>query len=232
MRGEALVLVPGLNCTSALFASQIEALGRDRDIMVADHTLDETMEAMAARLLAGAPERFALAGLSMGGYVALAVIRQAPGRVTRLGLLDTNARADAPAAKPNREELMALAQSGRFDEVHDALWPRLVHPDRRGDIPLERTVRGMMVDTGAGAFVRQQRAIIGRSDSRDRLATIAVPTLVLVGADDVLTPPEQATEMADLIPGASLAIVPHCGHLSSLERPAAVTEALAGWLAA
>jgi len=232
MEREALVLVPGLNCTRALFGAQIEALGSDRPILVADHSRDETMEALAARLLAAAPQRFALAGLSMGGYVALAVMRQAPHRVTRLALLDTNARADAPAARENRERLIALAQGGCFAEVHDALWPRLVHPDRQADAGLEATVRGMMTETGPEAFVRQQRAIMTRPDARDGLARIQLPTLVLVGAEDVLTPPEQAREMAGLIPGASLVEVPRCGHLSTLEEPDAVTEALRGWLAA
>lgn len=231
MTGEALVLVPGLNCTRALFAPQIEALGVDRPIVVADHTGDDTVEAIAARLLSDAPERFALAGLSMGGYVALAVMRRAPERVTRLGLLDTNARADAAAAKQNREGLIALAQAGRFAEVHDALWPRLVHPDRQRDTALENTVRTMMLHTGPDAFARQQRAIMARPDSRDLLAAVDIPTLVLVGEDDVLTPPEQAREMASLIDGASLVTVPHSGHLTSLERPDAVTDALRGWLA-
>ncbi len=231
MASEALVLVPGLNCTRALFGPQIEALGAERPIMVADHTGDDTVQAIAARLLSAAPERFALAGLSMGSYVALAVMRQAPERVTRLGLLDTNARGDVPAARQNREELIALAQAGRFAEVHDALWPRLVHPDRGRDTALESTVRTMMLDIGPAAFVRQQRAIMTRPDSRDLLARVDIPTLVLVGEDDILTPPEQAREMANLMTGASLLTVPHCGHLSSLERPDAVTEALRGWLA-
>lgn len=230
MPRESLVLVPGLNCTGALFAPQIEALGSVCDIIVADHTRDDTMAAIAARLLSGAPERFALAGLSMGGYIALAVLRQAPERVTRLALLDTNARADPAAAKQGREDLIALAQTDRFADVHEALWPRLVHPQRLGDTNLERIVRGMMVDTGPHAFVRQQSAIMNRPDSRELLTGIKVPTLVLVGESDILTPPEQATEMADSAPGASLVVVPDSGHLSSLEQPEAVTEALRLWL--
>ncbi len=230
MSRESLVLVPGLNCTRALFAPQMEALGSVCDITVADHTRDETMAAIAMRLLADAPDRFAVAGLSMGGYVALAVMRQAPVRVTRLALLDTNARADTPEATQNRERLIGLAQTGRFAEVHEALWPRLVHPDRRSDSALERTVRGMMDDTGPDAFVRQQRAIMSRLDSRDLLKAVSVPTLVLVGENDELTPPEQALEMAGLIPGAALVAVPGSGHLSSLERPDEVTRALRRWL--
>lgn len=228
----SLVFVPGLNCTRALFAPQIEALGSVCDIAVADHSGDDGVEAVAARLLAEAPARFSLAGLSMGGYVALAVMRQAPERVDRLALLDTNACADAPESRETRERLIGLAESGRFAEVHDALWPRLVHPDRLGDESLAGTVRRMMEDTGPDAFVRQQRAIMSRPDSRQLLRRLNLPALVLVGENDVLTPPEQAREMAELIPGATLAAVPDCGHLSSLERPGAVTQALRAWLAA
>ncbi len=231
-RNEPLVLIPGLNCTARLFEAQIAALGPSRDVVVADHTRDDTMPAIAARLLAAAPERFALAGLSMGGYVALEVMRQAPARVARLALLDTNAPADTDEARQNRERLIALAEKGRFGEVHGALWPRLVHPDRQGDAELERTVKGMMEETGADAFVRQQRAIMARRDSRSDLPSVAVPTLVLVGAQDVLTPPEQAEEMAGLVENAVLVTVPDCGHLSTLERPRAVTLALQRWLAA
>ncbi len=232
MPDDTLVLVPGLNCTERLFEPQIAAL-RDRlDVMIADHRRDDSMVGIARRLLAAAPSRFALAGLSMGGYVALEVMRQAPERVSRLALLDTNARADTEEARANRQRLIALAERGRFDEVHAALWPRLVHPKRRDDASLERIVRDMAEVTGPEAFVRQQRAILGRSDLRPTLAAIAVPTLVLVGEDDALTPPDLSREMAQAIPGATLVVVPDCGHLSSLERPEAVTEALTRWLEA
>jgi pimeloyl-ACP methyl ester carboxylesterase len=231
MSVEPLVLVPGLNCTPALFEPQTVAFGSSHPIEIADHTRDDTMTGIAARLLADAPERFALAGLSMGGYIALEVMRQAPRRVTRLALLDTNAREDTDEARRNRERLIDLAETGRFADVHDALWPRLVHPRRKHDTTLEGIVRRMAEDTGPEAFVRQQRAIMGRCDSRDLLSSITAPTLVLVGAEDALTPPEQAREMAGLIAGASLVVVPDCGHLSTLERPDAVNDALRGWLA-
>src|SRR4051812_8146653 len=130
MAAEPLLLIPGLLCTRALYAPQIAALGRDRDILVGDHTRDGTMAAIARRVLEAAPERFALAGLSMGGYVALEIMHQAPERVTRLALLDTNARPDADDARANRLRLIALAQSGRLAEVHEALCPKLVHPER------------------------------------------------------------------------------------------------------
>lgn len=230
MSAETLVLVPGLACTRALFGPQMPDL--PGPVLVADHGSDETMAAIARRLLAQAPERFALAGLSMGGYVALEVMRQAPGRVTRLALLDTSARPDTDEARANRERLIALAASGRYADVHPALWPRLVHPDRVGDRALEAEVRGMAEATGAEAFIRQQRAIMGRADSRPLLPGLEIPTLVLVGADDQLTPPDLAREMAEAVEWASLVVVPRCGHLSSLEQPEAVTRALRLWLTA
>ena len=132
-----LILVPGLNCTRRLFEPQIEALLRSRTVLVADNTKDESISAMASRLLAGAPDRFALAGLSMGGYVALDVLRQAPGRVEALALLDTTARPDTESSRDSRERLIALAESGRFEQVHSLLWPRLVAPARLRDRSLE-----------------------------------------------------------------------------------------------
>lgn len=229
--GEALVLVPGLSCTRELFAPQIAALGAGRPVQVADHARDETIPAIARRLLAEAPERFALAGLSMGGYIALEVMRQAPGRVSRLALLDTSARPDTEESRANRDRLIALAQGGRFDEVEAGLWPRLVAPHRLGDEALKATVSGMTRALGPDVFVRQQRAIRERVDSRADLPGIEIPTLVLVGEEDVVTPPEHAREMAEAIEWASLVVVPGSGHLSTLESPDRVTEAMAAWLA-
>jgi pimeloyl-ACP methyl ester carboxylesterase len=229
---ETLVLAPGLNCTRRLFEDQIAALGPDRPVFVADHARDDDMAAVARRLLAAAPEKFALAGLSMGGYIALEVVRQAPGRVTRLALLDTNARADTDAQRRSREGEIALVEAGRFRDVCDARWRKSVHPDRLGDAGLRRTYDLMAQETGPEVFVRQLRAIMSRRDQRPGLPAIGVPTLVLVGDADELTPPWQAREMAGLIPGAAIVAVPACGHLSTLERPREVEAALAAWLAA
>src|SRR3712207_4089275 len=130
---ETLILIPGLACTSRLYERQIVALSQDRTVMVADHPRDDSIPAMAARLLHEAPERFALAGLSMGGYVALEVMRQAPGRVARLALLDTSARGATPEASEDRERLIALAEAGRLKDITSPLWPRLVHPSHRSN---------------------------------------------------------------------------------------------------
>ena len=230
MPEDALVLVPGLNCTAELFAPQVAALGSARRILVADHASDATLGGIAERLLGEAPDRFALAGLSMGGYVAFEVLRRAPERVTRLALLDTTARPDAVEAQATRLRLVALAEGGRFAEVHHALWPRLVAPGRRDDRDLEAVVRRMMEETGADGFVRQQHAIMARPDSRPLLPGLEIPTLVLVGEEDVVTPPEAAREMAEAVEWASLVVVPGAGHLTTLEAPDVVNRALRAWL--
>jgi len=226
-----IVLVPGLNCSPRLYAPQLPRLWQVGPVTVANHTRDDTMAAIARRILDAAPPRFALAGLSMGGYVALEIVRQAPGRVDRLGLLDTGARADPPEAQATRRARMALAEGGKFDEMIDAMWPALVHPDHRGERALQAQYTAMCHDVGPQAFVRQQKAIMARVDSRPLLPAIRCPALVLVGAQDELTPPHLADEMAAGIPGARLVTVPDCGHLSTIEQPEAVTRALMEWLA-
>jgi pimeloyl-ACP methyl ester carboxylesterase len=219
-----------LNCSARLYAEQIPALWRFGPVMVADHRCDETVDAIADRILAAAPPRFALVGLSMGGYIAFAILRKAPDRVARLALLDTSARADAPQQSERRLALIALAQGSRFGEVPDLLFPLFVHRSRHGDEALKSVVRQMAQETGPDAFVRQQKAIITRPDARALLASISCPTLVLVGDADEITPPALAQEMAEGIAGARHVVVPDCGHLSTLERPAAVNAALTAWM--
>ena len=227
---ERLVLIPGLANTARLFEAQIAAIAPLRPVVVADHARDDSIPAIAARLLRDAPGRFALAGLSMGGYVALEVMRQAPERVERLALLDTSARPDTPEARADRERMIALAEAGRLDAILSMLWPRLVHPRRQSDETLRAIVTAMMREVGPEAYIRQQRAIMGRPDSRPLLPGIEIPTLVLVGEGDAITPPEIAREMAEMIEWASLTVVPEAGHLSTLEKPDAVTQALRLWL--
>jgi len=228
-----LILVPGLLCDALLWQTQIGALEADIKCWVADHTRSDTMAAVAGDVLRDAPfERFALAGLSMGGYVALEIVRQAPGRVSHLALLDTGARADTPEQLARREGLIALATRGRFIGVTQALLPLLLHRDRLGDVKLVNTVRKMAENIGKDGFIRQERAIMSRVDSLPLLPTIACPTLVLCGRQDALTPVERHEEMAQAIPGASLYVIENCGHLSTLERPAEVSAALKRWLSA
>jgi pimeloyl-ACP methyl ester carboxylesterase len=225
-----IVLIPGLNCSARLYAAQIPALWPFGPVTVANHTQDDTMAAIAQRILAAAPPRFALAGLSMGGYIALEIVRQAPERVAKLALLDTGPGVDDAARKVIRDAQIAGARAGRHMEITETLYPRYVHPSRHADAALQRVVHAMAEDTGAGAFVRQLTAIKTRPDARALLAEIRCPTLVLVGDSDEATPPALSQEMAEGIAGASLVVVPECGHLSTLEKPDAVNAALAEWM--
>jgi pimeloyl-ACP methyl ester carboxylesterase len=225
------VLVPGLMCSPRLYAAQIPALWQFGPVMVADHKRDDTLDGIARSILAVAPPRFALAGLSMGGYIAFAIMRAAPERVTKLALLDTAARADRPEQAERRREQMEMARAGRMMDVVDQLWPLFVHADRQGDETLRAIVQAMAEETGADVFVRQQQALLTRPDARADLPNIRCPTMVLVGDGDRLTPPKVAQEIVDLIPGSRLVVVPECGHLSTIERPEAVNRALAEWIA-
>ena len=225
-----IVLVPGLNCSPRLYAPQMPELWRFGQVTVADHTRDDTMAAIAGRILGLAPPRFALAGLSMGGYIALEIVRQAAGRVAKLALLDTGSRADTPEATAKRHTAIALAEAGRFEEVIDPQFPIYVHPSRANDVALKADYLAMCHDVGPQAFVRQQKAIMNRVDSRPLLPAIRCPTLVLVGEQDAATPPELSEEMAADIAGARLVKVAECGHISTLERPEAVTAALTEWM--
>lgn len=226
-----IVLIPGLLASPRLYAEQIPELWRIGPVTVATHSRDDSMAAIAERILATAPARFALAGLSMGGYISFEILRREPQRVAKLVLLDTSARADTPEQSEQRRAQIELARGGRLDEVVDVLFPRLVHARRWGDESLRRLWRAMVREVGAEGFINQQQAIIGRPDSRPGLAAVRCPTLVIVGDGDVLTPPERAEEIANGIPGARLAIIRDSGHLSTLEQPGAVTRAMVEFLA-
>ena len=229
---QPLVLVPGLLCTADLWQPQLDAFGDIADISVADHTLHDTIAAVAAGILADAPDRFALAGLSMGGYVSLEIMRQAPERVTRLALLDTSARADTSEQVQRRTDFIKLSEMGKFRGVTEALLPILIHETRLDDEALVATIYRMAQDIGQVGFVRQQRAIMSRSDNRGLLGGISCPALVLCGRQDRLTPLDLHEEMAAGIAGAELVVLEDCGHLSTLERPDQVNAVMRDWLAA
>jgi pimeloyl-ACP methyl ester carboxylesterase len=227
---QAIVFVPGLLCDAALWAHQITHLEDIADCQVGDTRRDDTIAAMAETILAAAPDRFALAGLSMGGYVSMEIMRQAPERVTKLALLDTAAPADSDERRERRLELIKLAEIGEFKGVAPRLLPQFIHPSRLQDGRLTDSIMEMTQRVGRDAFLRQQNAILGRVDSRPSLEDVAVPTLVLCGRQDELTPVDRHEEIAGLIPGARLSIVEDCGHMSAMERPQAVTVLLRDWL--
>ena len=227
-----LVLVPGLTCTARLYGPQVAALWPFGPVTVADHRRDGEIRAVARRILDSAPPRFALAGLSYGGYIAFEIVRQAADRVIKLALLDTSARADTSEQTVGRNTQIAMAEGGRYGEIADLSIPRYLNAKHQRDERLTTLVRDMVAQTGPEAFVLQLKAIMSRPDSRPLLGSIRCPTLVLVGDGDAATPPELNKEIADGIAGAKLSVVPDSGHLSTLEQPEAVNAALSAWLAA
>ncbi len=224
------VLIPGLGTDPRLYEKQSPALWRFGPVMVANQTRQDSVAGIAHDILSDAPPRFALAGLSMGGYVALEIMRQAPDRVCKLALLDTTARPDAPEQTERRKMQFEIVKAGRFAEIPGLLFPALVHARRREDAALRALVDDMFLALGPEAHIRQQTAIMTRPDSRPSLSAIRCPALIVVGDGDELTPPSIAKEMADAISGARLVIVPESGHLSTIEQPDFVTRALVEWL--
>lgn len=225
-----IVLLPGLLCDARLWRDVVTPLCDTVAPMVADLTLDDSVAAMASRTLIAAPPRFALAGLSMGGYVALEIMRQAPERVTHLALLDTSARPDSEERREARRKGIENVKLGKFIGVSRSLLPSLV-AKRNLNTPLAEEVQSMAERLGQDAYIRQQKAILGRIDSRPTLAEIKVPTLIGVGTEDILTPPELAEEMAATIPHADIVRFAKSGHLPTMENPKAVAGAMANWLA-
>lgn len=227
----AVVFASGQLLTAECWAPQVAALSADYDLRFSDHTRDETIAGMAARLLGEAPPRFHLVAHAMGGFTAFEVLRQAPERLISLVLIATLAANDGPAQTERRQGYIRLVEDGRFAEVVEERIPILVHPARREDEPLLAVVRRMAADTGAETFLRQQRAIMGRPDSRPSLAAIAVPTLVVRGAQDGITTPAHVDEIIGGIAGARFEEIADCGHLPTLEKPVTTNRLLAGWLA-
>lgn len=226
-----LILLPGLLCDATLWRAQVDALADVAAASVADLTLDDTIGAMAARVLAAAPPpRFALAGRSMGGYVAFEIMRQAPERVIRLALLDTSAAPDDERAAARRQRLVESLKVGRFLGFTKHLLPQLVHASHV-DRPVGEAVTAMAKRVGADAYRRQQQSILSRADSRPLLPSIMVPTVVAVGDSDVVTLLARAQEISEGIAGSVLHVFGDCGHLPALETPAETSALLRQWLA-
>lgn len=225
-----LVLLPGMMCDERMFAPQIAALSRDREITVGDITGHDTMHGLATSVLAVAPERFALAGLSMGGIVAMEVMRLAPQRVTRLALLDTNPLAEAPAMRDRRTPQIENVKAGRLRTVmRDEMKPNYL-ADGDGKQAILDLCMEMAEDLGAKVFIRQSLALRDRPDQQDTLRAVTVPTLILCGREDRACPVERHELMHRLIPHSTLTIIDGAGHLPTLEKPDQTNAALARWL--
>ncbi len=225
-----VVFVPGLACSPRIFAPQIPALWHVCSVVVANHARGGDMAAIARRILAEAPLRFALAGHSMGGAIVFEMFRQAPERIARLALLNTYARPETPDFAEFWRGLIAKVKQGGYRAMMDKMFAGAVHPSRASDANLRSIVTEMADDVGPDAFVWQVEAIMTRADSRPTLATIKCPTLVMTSDTDNSVPSQMSVEIANGIAGAKLVTVPECGHLSLLEKPQAVTEALLDWL--
>ena len=227
---QPLVLLPGLLNTRRLWESQIADLADVAEVTVPELWHHASIGEMAAAALKVAPERFALGGFSMGGYVAFEILRQAPERVERLALMDTQATPDTAEATARRRGYVEQTKLGRFHGVQPSLLPQIVHRSRLADQSVIQPIVEMAAEVGADGFCRSQAAMIDRPDSRPLLVEINQPTLVLVGRQDMATPLIRAEEMAADISHSQLVVIETCGHMSPLEKPAEVSDALRRWL--
>jgi len=227
---EPLVLLPGMMCDARLFGPQIAELSAEMAIMVAPITMGERIEEIASQILMVAPQKFALAGLSMGGIVAMELLRRAPERITRLALMDTNPLAETPQYAASREPQIVGARAGRLlDVMRDEMKPNYLAPGP-ARAPVLALVMDMAEALGPQVFIRQSRALQRRRDQQGTLRKCRVPTLVLCGEHDQLCPIKRHTFMAELIPHAVLRIVEDAGHMPTLEQPEATTHALRDWM--
>lgn len=225
-----ILLIPGLGGSPRIYAPVAAGMWQFGPVTVANHVRDDNMAVIARRILAEAPPRFALAGHSMGGYIAFEIMRQAPDRVAKLALINTQARPDSEAARERRKALIARVKGGDYHGVLDDLYPGFVHPSRHDDAALRRIVHDMGDDVTAEGFVRQLTAIMARPDSRPTMATIRCATLVLTSDTDNTLSNMLSKEMAEGIPNAKLVVISDCGHLPQLEKPRETTDALTAWL--
>lgn len=230
MARPTLLLVPGLLNTARLYDRQVADLSDIADVKVVEVHQHDSIAAMAETVLAAAPERFCLGGFSMGGYVAFEVMRRAAARVDKLALMDTAAIPDTPESTARRRGFIEQTKIGRFKGVQPSLLPLIVHRKRLQDPEVVQPILAMAEEVGAEGFVREQVAIMARADSRPLLATIRVPTLVVVGRQDQTTPLPRAEEMAAGIANARLVVIEECGHMSPIEKPAELSAALRKWL--
>ncbi len=225
-----LVLLPGMMCDGRLFRSQIAAFGLMRAIHLPPIGRQDTMQALAVEVLAYAPPHFALAGLSMGGIVAMEMLRQAPDRITRIALLDTNPLAEAPEMQARRgPQIDRVRAGGLADVMRDEMKPNYLveSPAKPAILDLCMT---MAMDLGPEVFVRQSTALRNRPDQQDTLRSCKKSALILCGRHDQLCPVARHELMHQLMPHARLEIIEEAGHLPTLERPRETTAALARWL--
>lgn len=231
IRSTCLLLLPGMMCDARLWKAQVEEFSNEYQIILGDISQGVDIATIAMQVLDQAPSSFALAGLSMGGIVAMEMWRQAPDRIERLALLDTNFRADTDERRKIRDRQIVEVRQGSLGFIlRDELKPNYLAACHRRKTCLLDEVFDMGMSLGEVVFERQSLALRDRPDSTATLADIGCPSLVLCGEEDSLCPPALHREMAAMIPGATLAIISDCGHLSTMEQPLAVNRALHNWL--
>ena len=231
-----VVLIPGLVCDQAVWEHQAKALAELTTVSIANHQELDSLPAMATKVLNEAPPKFAVAGHSMGGRVAMEVFRQAPERVAGMALMDTASHPLPPGEagekeKAGRFRLLEIARSDGMRSMSVDWVQGMVYPPRLTDAALIESIVAMQARHSADIFAAQIRALLARPDAGELLNGIRVPTLVLTGQQDSWSPPQRHRDMAAAIPGSELVLVDECGHMSSMEQPAAVTNALLSWLA-
>ncbi len=225
-----LVLLPGLAADAVMWRAQLDALAGWQPQVADVNGRHDSIEAMAAALLAQYPGELVLCGASMGGIVAMEAARQAPQRLRGLALLGTNARPETEDMRALREAAIELFAKGQVREVIEPNVALAFHPDQASDAALTGAYLDFVLRAGADQLIRQNRAIIARPDARRHLPQLKCPVLVMCGDADQLTPPECSEEIAALVPQAQLVIVPRCGHMLTMEKPAQVNGALTAWL--
>jgi len=231
----ALVLLPGFLCDGTVWAEQMEALSDVAEATCAEYGLLDSLPAMAERVLATAPERFSVAGHSMGGRIAFEIFRQAPGRVERLAAFNTGALPRSPGEAGAEEErgrraLLAVARSSGMRAMALQWIPGMVAPGRTRDGALVESIVRMFERKTPDIFEAQMNALLGRPDATGILGAIRCPALLLSGREDRWSPPAAHEQMAARMPNARVAIVPDSGHMSAMEQPAAVAQAMREWL--
>ena len=229
--------LPGLVCDGFVWEKQMEGLSDLAGCTCVEWDREDSITAMALRVLAVAPERFAVCGHSMGGRVALEVFRAAPERVSGVALLNTGYQpySPGPAGQEEAKGRYALLEIAKAQGMRAmaAQWiPPMIHPARRQDTAFVSSIVEMFARKTPEIFELQTRALLSRPDASPVLEQIRCPALVLTGQDDLWSPPPRHTEMAAKIRSSRLVLVPGCAHMSTLERPEAVTEALRSWLSA
>ena len=225
-----IILIPGLGTTPCTYSNILTKLWKYGTVSIVNQRQENSLEAIAKRILSEAPLQFVLIGHSMGENIAFEILRQEPERVLKVVFMNTSARADDEEAKKKRKDKIEKVKQGKFPEIIEDSVSSFVHPQHKDSKGLQDIITTAYNDAGAEAYILQQTAIMGRQNSRASLKNIVAPTLVITGDEDMLIPLEHSQEIFAGIAGAKIVIIPMCGHMCTLEQPKLVNEALAEFI--